>query len=167
MIDRSTSMAHNVLPSTDDFFGDITRDNVTWCHFIGKPIVFTIQEVSSFSPRSFTDQTSDTIDACRMKLNKLHVLIVQTSTRHHGIAVSRTGVCRGAGEVSSTKASRMDINLSDPMVLPCSVTYPVAKTVLFARNRCKLPSSRHRAMTPRHRRLLSSINRSRAKYSTK
>lgn len=44
-------------------------------------------------------------------------------------------------------------------------TYPVAIMVLFARNRCKVPSSMHRAMIPLHSPF--SISRSRAKYSTK
>jgi len=44
-----------------------------------------------------------------------------------------------------------------------SSKYPVARTVLLARNRWILPSSRDRAMTPLH--WPSSIIRSVAKYS--
>jgi hypothetical protein len=45
-----------------------------------------------------------------MKLNKLHVLIVQTGACRHAIPVPRTGMSRGAGKVSSTKASRSKNN---------------------------------------------------------
>jgi hypothetical protein len=63
---------------------------------------------------SFGSETSSAINASGMELYKFIVLIGQSLAQGHGISISRTGICRGAGKVGASIAARGEYGILGP-----------------------------------------------------
>ncbi|KAH3663545.1 hypothetical protein OGAPHI_004946 [Ogataea philodendri] len=95
--------------SSVDFHGDSSGNHISgskilggWCVSFHKSLTLAVQQVSTFSSGTFSDQTSRTVDTRRMELDKLQVLQWETCSADHGISITGTGVGRGTREVSSS-----------------------------------------------------------------
>lgn len=86
---------------------DITRSQILGSRGIAlhKSFAFCVEQVSTFTARSFGDQAAGAVNAGWMELNKFQILEGETSTSDHGIAVASAGVSGSAGKVSSAVAT--------------------------------------------------------------
>lgn len=89
--------------------GHGSRDDVTRGKILGgrgvslhESLTLRVEEVSTFTTRTFGDQASSTVNTSRVELNKLEILEGKTGTRNHGHTVTSAGVGRGGGEVGTT-----------------------------------------------------------------
>lgn len=61
-----------------------------------------VEEVTTLTTRTFGDQAASAIDTSRVELNKLEILVGESSTGDHGHTVTSTCVCRRTREVGTT-----------------------------------------------------------------
>jgi hypothetical protein len=83
---------------------DITRSEILGCRGVTFHESFSlgVEEVSSFSTRSLSDQTSSTVDTGRMELNEFEILERKSSPSNHSSSISRASVSTGTGEESTS-----------------------------------------------------------------
>merc|ERR1719334_831063 len=99
--------------SLADFDGRGPRHDVTGSEIFGNRrvtlhVTFTlrIDKDTTLAAAALRDQTAGTINASGMELNKLQILVGDSSSRGHGRTIAGASVGRGAGEVCTTAASR-------------------------------------------------------------
>jgi hypothetical protein len=98
--------------SFTDFHGHGSTDNITRGEILGTGSIsfhetfsLTVSKDATFSTAPFGHQTSSTVDSSRVELNEFIVLLGQSGSHGHGIAVSGTGVGTSATEVSTSVSS--------------------------------------------------------------
>ena len=65
-------------------------------------------------PGPFCNQATDTINASRVKLDKLHVLQRQSGTQYHAAAVPRAAVCGRCRKIGTSITTRLPARQSLP-----------------------------------------------------
>ncbi len=65
-----------------------------------------VREIPALAARAFRDQHARAVDTGRVELHELHVLQREARACDHGVAVTRAGMRRGAGEVGAAVAAR-------------------------------------------------------------
>ena len=64
-----------------------------------KTLAFGIGQIAAFAARSFGDENPGAIYACRVKLDKFHILQGQTCAQSHRITIACASMGRGTGEI--------------------------------------------------------------------
>jgi hypothetical protein len=92
-----------------DLHGHGTGDNVTRGKILGsrsvtlhESLTLGVEEVTTLTTRTLSDQTSSTVDTSRVELNELQILVRKTSTGDHSHTVTSASVSRGTREVSTS-----------------------------------------------------------------
>ncbi len=73
-----------------------------------EPVPFAVGQVTTLAASALRNQNAGAIYAGRVELDEFHVLQWQPRAQHHGVAVTGTGVSRGAGLVDPTAAASGD-----------------------------------------------------------
>ena len=96
-------------PALTNFYCHGTADYITagqvlcrWRIPFHKALTFGINQKAALSTYTLGDQTTRTVNTCWVKLHKFHILQWQSSTQHHGIAVTRASMGRRATKIRST-----------------------------------------------------------------
>ena len=98
--------------SLADLHGHGTGDNVAgckilggWCVTLHKSLTLRVEEVSTLTTGTLSDQATSSVNTSWVELNELQILVRKTSTGDHSHSVSGTGVGGCAGEVGSSVTS--------------------------------------------------------------
>ena len=96
-----------------DLLGHGAGDDVTTGEVLGRgrvsfheTLALGVEQVAAFAAGTFGDETSGPVDAGRMELDELEILVGQTGTGDHGHAIAGAGVGRGTAEVGPAVSSR-------------------------------------------------------------
>jgi hypothetical protein len=82
-------------------------------------LAFGIRQIPALTARALGNQAPGTVDPRRMELDELEILQRQPGSEHHGIAVTRAGVRRGAREIGAPiTAGRQDDHARRETVQP-------------------------------------------------
>ncbi len=93
---------------------DVTRGEIfsVWGIPLHKTLPIGIGQKTALTARALCDEATRSINPCRVKLNKLHVLQWQARPQDHGIPVSGTRMGGGGRKVG-------------PAVAPCGKNHPL------------------------------------------
>jgi hypothetical protein len=86
---------------------DISRREVfrVGCVAFHETLTLGVGQVATLASYTFRNQAPCTVNAGWVELYKLHILNRQSRAQHHGAAIARARVCRGAGEIGPTIAA--------------------------------------------------------------
>lgn len=76
---------------------DITRSQILCGRGVSfhKSFTLRVEQVSTFTSRTLSDQTTGTVNTGRVELDKLQILQRKTSSNDHSVSVTGTSVGRG------------------------------------------------------------------------
>ena len=98
---------------------DIARGQVlgAWGIALHEALALGIGQITALAPGALGDQAAGAVDAGRVELDELHVLQAEAGAQHHGVAVARAGMGRGAGEIRpAVAAGRQHRHLAEEAV---------------------------------------------------
>ena len=95
-----------------DFQGHRSRYDVAGRKILGsrrvtlhEPFTLRVEEVTTLSAGSLSDQAASTVDTSRVELDELQILVGKTRASNHSHTVTSAGVGRCAAEVGTSVAT--------------------------------------------------------------
>jgi hypothetical protein len=92
--------------------GHGTGNDITGSEILGsggitlhETLTLGVQEVSSLTAGTLSNEASGTVNTSGVELNKLQILEGETGTGNHGVTITSAGVSRGAREVGTSVSS--------------------------------------------------------------
>merc|ERR1719512_439794 len=105
-------LLRSTASTLSDLNGHGSADNVSGGQVLGdrgvslhEPLALAVDEVTSLASAALSHKAASAVDAGRVELDKLHVLVGEPGPADHGGAVPGAGVGRGGGEVGLARAA--------------------------------------------------------------